>query len=180
MCAPISPRNNPSQIRARSNSHQWATGVSLARVATSLLESSAEHRGQDVLLGVHLLANSIGHRWQLDPLENSSERTALSGGAPSGDDDVGGGLLVLLWELDRLDERGVNEWVRSGDEEERDVVGESVAVVLGVDGDLCDLLPLFIRSSLGSVVFASDDLDGCGRVAFDAMGSGDSEVWGDD
>jgi len=113
-------------------------------------------------------------------LEDGGKRSTLTGGSPSSDDEISTALLVLGWEFGGGDVVVVKERFAVAKEEKSDVVGEGPAVVVLVDNDSGDLSPLLIVTSVGTVVFASNNGDGGWGVSFDAMGSGNGKGGSDD
>lgn len=141
----------------------------MARVLSSLGETSAKHGVQDGFVRVHALAVSIRDRWELDPLENVSKGTSLTGGAPASDNDVFGGLLFLLWEGNSLDKVVIYEWVGGVEVEEGDVVGEGEGVVVLVNNNSDDVLGLLVGAGNKTTVFSSNYADVGGSISVNAV-----------
>lgn len=169
----ISPGNNTGQVTSR-NGAEWATRISLARVLSSLWETSAEHGLKEVFVGVGRLAFRVRDNWDLDLLEDVRALSTAAEGSPSRDHDVSGGLLSLAWEGNGGNVRVEVEVL--GEEEESNVVLVSEVSVVLVDDDPVDVTDLLQARVLGLGEVSSGDGEGSWGRSFNTMGSCDDKL----
>jgi len=170
----IAPRHNAGQLIA---THEGSSGITLARVLPSGLESGAHHGVNNVTLSIHFSAVVISDNWNFNLLELVGNIPAFGSSSPARH-CAHAALLVLLMFRGQINQANViaqGGLVRQL--EQTDVVLDGAPVVVRVKVDVLDLDVLLVLVLVVHAPVANAHRQGVSVHPVTAMSGGDNPLW---